>query len=378
MRSAAVVMAAEYVAAGGARRPVGGRARPAARRRAGRDARLLAHARTAATSRCRSSAASPTRRGASTPSAPRCATTACRVRSAWPTSSSSPTRRRATTAQSALFKLPARPSSPRRRASPTPTVLPMLAAAAALDAVPVDERRAVLRERGPAALAEAGFSWERLSGWLPGGMDAEAWEAVIPSMGVMALVRNLRNFDEAGIARGGDRRGDRQDHRRRRGGQGAPVPVPGVGGVQARAVGQLEAGARPHARPHGRQHPGARRHARRDRHVGLDAGAGVEPFDSCQRVEVAAVMAMATAKRGVGRRRRDLRPAQRARAAVSPARRCSAASTRSCGRSARSATRRSATRPSPGGSTRSATSGWSSSPTTSSTTRATSGSTTCR
>jgi hypothetical protein len=31
-------------------------------------------------------------------------------------------------------------------------------------------------------------------------MDAEAWEAVIPAMGVMALVRNLRNFDQAGIA----------------------------------------------------------------------------------------------------------------------------------------------------------------------------------
>ena len=31
-------------------------------------------------------------------------------------------------------------------------------------------------------------------------MDAEAWEAVIPSMGVMALVRNLRNFDQAGIS----------------------------------------------------------------------------------------------------------------------------------------------------------------------------------
>src|SRR5205814_7197472 len=40
----------------------------------------------------------------------------------------------------------------------------------------------------------------RLSGWLPGGMDAEAWEVVIPSMGVMALVRNLRNFDQAGIS----------------------------------------------------------------------------------------------------------------------------------------------------------------------------------
>jgi len=43
------------------------------------------------------------------------------------------------------------------------------------------------------------MSWERLSGWLPGGMDAQAWEAAIPSVGVMALVRNLRNFDEAGI-----------------------------------------------------------------------------------------------------------------------------------------------------------------------------------
>jgi TROVE domain len=79
-------------------------------------------------------------------------------------------------------------------------VLPVLAAAAALDAVPMDERRAVLRARGPAALGGAGFSWERLSGWLPGGMDAAAWEAVIASMGVMALVRNLRNFDQAGIS----------------------------------------------------------------------------------------------------------------------------------------------------------------------------------
>src|SRR5437588_11447599 len=36
-------------------------------------------------------------------------------------------------------------------------VLPTLAAAAALEAVPAEERRAVLRRRGPAALAEAGF-----------------------------------------------------------------------------------------------------------------------------------------------------------------------------------------------------------------------------
>jgi TROVE domain len=85
-------------------------------------------------------------------------------------------------------------------AAPAAGILPVLAAAADLEAVPADERRSVLRARGPAALAEAGFSWERLSGWLPGGMDAEAWEAVMPSMGVMVLVRNLRNFDQAAIS----------------------------------------------------------------------------------------------------------------------------------------------------------------------------------
>lgn len=76
--------------------------------------------------------------------------------------------------------------------------LPVLAEAASLDSVAPEDRRAVLRHR-PTAVAEAGVSWERLSGWLPGGMDAEAWTHAIPSMGVMALIRNLRNFDEAGI-----------------------------------------------------------------------------------------------------------------------------------------------------------------------------------
>lgn len=45
----------------------------------------------------------------------------------------------------------------------------------------------------------AGWSFERASGWLPGGLDKEAWEALIPNLGYMALLRNLRNFDEAGI-----------------------------------------------------------------------------------------------------------------------------------------------------------------------------------
>src|SRR5690606_37015387 len=29
---------------------------------------------------------------------------------------------------------------------------------------------------------------------------AEAWEAIIPSMGYMALLRNLRNFEKAGVS----------------------------------------------------------------------------------------------------------------------------------------------------------------------------------
>lgn len=77
--------------------------------------------------------------------------------------------------------------------------LPMIAAARALEALPVEDRRAVLKD--PQRLADAGFSWERLSGWLQGPMDAEAWEAIIPSMGYMALLRNLRNFEQAKVSK---------------------------------------------------------------------------------------------------------------------------------------------------------------------------------
>lgn len=79
-------------------------------------------------------------------------------------------------------------------------VLPMIAEDHKLLSVPGENRRAILRQNRH-ALVEAGWSWERLSGWLPGGMDAEAWEAIIPSMGYMALLRNLRNFDEKGVSK---------------------------------------------------------------------------------------------------------------------------------------------------------------------------------
>ncbi|MFE9775943.1 TROVE domain-containing protein [Streptomyces sp. NPDC005931] len=91
-----------------------------------------------------------------------------------------------------------------RRHHPDTAVPPasdrVLTAHRELMALPVEERRAVVTAPGGAErLAAAGITWEALAGWLQGPMDRAAWEAVIPSMGTMALVRNLRNFDEAGV-----------------------------------------------------------------------------------------------------------------------------------------------------------------------------------
>ncbi|MFF5043928.1 TROVE domain-containing protein [Streptomyces nigra] len=92
-----------------------------------------------------------------------------------------------------------------RRHHPETAVPPaadaVLTAHRELMAVPVGQRRALVTSEGGAErLAAAGMTWEALAGWLQGPMDKAAWEAVIPSMGVMALVRNLRNFDEAGVS----------------------------------------------------------------------------------------------------------------------------------------------------------------------------------
>lgn len=78
--------------------------------------------------------------------------------------------------------------------------LPMIDNNRALRVVPADERREKLRYAGAEILQASGFTWESLSEWLPGGMDAEAWEFAISQMGFMALLRNLRNFDQAGIS----------------------------------------------------------------------------------------------------------------------------------------------------------------------------------
>lgn len=76
--------------------------------------------------------------------------------------------------------------------------LPTITANRELEALPLADRRGVLAD--PDRLKAAAFTWERLSGWLQGPMDAAAWEAIIPSMGYMALLRNLRNFEDAKIA----------------------------------------------------------------------------------------------------------------------------------------------------------------------------------
>ncbi len=88
-----------------------------------------------------------------------------------------------------------------------PESLTVLRKRADLAAMPKDERRKLVvaaamhgENFAKQMLAESGMTWESLAGWLDGPMDRAAWEAIIPSMGVMALMRNLRNFDEAGVS----------------------------------------------------------------------------------------------------------------------------------------------------------------------------------
>lgn len=74
-----------------------------------------------------------------------------------------------------------------------------------LEAVPTAARRALLREKHGVPFADrlkaAGATWEWLAGWLNDGkgMDADAWAAVLPSMGYMARLRNIRNVEQAGV-----------------------------------------------------------------------------------------------------------------------------------------------------------------------------------
>ena len=52
----------------------------------------------------------------------------------------------------------------------------------------------------PQFVRDAGLTWEDVMSALGSKVDKKlVWESVIPSMGYMALLRNLRNFDQAGV-----------------------------------------------------------------------------------------------------------------------------------------------------------------------------------
>jgi len=87
------------------------------------------------------------------------------------------------------------------RDKPIPESLQLLHTRAEIAKWDVEKRRALLARPDAADfLKHAGMTWEALAGWLQGPMDKTAWEAAIPSMGYMALLRNLRNFDQAGVS----------------------------------------------------------------------------------------------------------------------------------------------------------------------------------
>ena len=252
MRSAAIVMAAEYVAAGGAERPRRGRGALQRAGRAGRDARLLAHdARPqppdAGQARRRRRGAAPLHgaRGAALRRPVASDPHGRRDRAGPPGAA----RRRAVGA----VPLAARPPPPRRRASPTRRSCRSWPPRRSSTRSQSTSGAPLLRERGPAALRRGGLlvgAAVGLAARRHGRRGVGGGHPVDGRDGARAQPAQLRPGRHR---RGGGRRGDRQDHgRATRSPHGPPVPVPGVGGVQARAVGRLEAGARPHPRAHGR------------------------------------------------------------------------------------------------------------------------------
>lgn len=84
------------------------------------------------------------------------------------------------------------------RANEVPLELPMVTANALLRVVAAADPEVLL---DAAKLREGGFTWEDVLSLAGSKVDkAKLWEALIPTMGLMALIRNLRNFDEAGVS----------------------------------------------------------------------------------------------------------------------------------------------------------------------------------
>lgn len=103
-------------------------------------------------------------------------------------------------AQSDLFKF----ALDRRRNSgavPAESLTMLQKRAEFLALSPEKQKKLVNSGKAVEVLAEAGLTWEVLSAaYGKGGLTAKAWEAIIPSMGYMALLRNLRSFEEKGVS----------------------------------------------------------------------------------------------------------------------------------------------------------------------------------
>lgn len=83
--------------------------------------------------------------------------------------------------------------------TPVPDTLDKLAERKRLLALPDSDLRALVRSsEGSEVLGNAGLTWEAVAGKI--GLDAKTWESLIPNMGYMALLRNLRNFEKEGVS----------------------------------------------------------------------------------------------------------------------------------------------------------------------------------
>lgn len=86
-----------------------------------------------------------------------------------------------------------------------PDSLPMIRENRSLRATGLSPKvRKLIADRGgdlSQVLAAAGMTWEDIPSLVNGPWTPELWEAAIPNMGVMALMRNLRNFDQVGISK---------------------------------------------------------------------------------------------------------------------------------------------------------------------------------
>lgn len=86
----------------------------------------------------------------------------------------------------------------KRGTVPDPDSLPTLARNMAFPEFVEQDPNILLN---PDELKRAGLTWEAALSMAGSKVDkAKLWEALIPSMGYMALLRNLRNFDEAGVS----------------------------------------------------------------------------------------------------------------------------------------------------------------------------------